>query len=184
MKIILKNQSAFYPAPIILVTCVSSQGRNNIITIALTSNIGIDVPSIGIVINGEKYSSRLIRETKDFVVNIPKADNLKEVDICGETHGDVEDKFELTKFTPEDAVIVKSKLIKECPVNFECKLKEVMSYESSNFFIGEVVKVHIDDSILDENGKINYLKLNPILYAQKTYWSLKEKIGSRGFSHN
>jgi len=184
MKIISKNQSAFYPAPIILVTCVNSQGRNNIITIALTTSIGIDVPSIGIVINGEKYSSGLIRETKDFTVNIPKADSLKEVDICGETHGDVEDKFKLTKFTPEDAVIVKSKLIKECPVNFECKLKEVVSYESSNLFIGQVVKVHIDDTILDENGTINYLKLNPILYAQKTYWSLKEKIGSRGFSHD
>lgn len=36
---------------------------------------------------------------------------------------------------------------------------------------------------LDENGTINYLKLNPILYAQKTYWSLKDKIGYRGFSH-
>ena len=183
MKIILKNQSAIYPVPVILVTCINSQGRNNIITVALTTNIGIDVPSIGIVINGEKYSSGLIKETKEFAVNIPDCNILKEVDICGETHGDVEDKFKLTKFTPEDAVIIKSKLIKECPVNFECKLKEVISYESSNLFIGEVVKVHINDTILNENGKINYLKLNPILYAQKTYWSLKEKIGSRGFSH-
>ncbi len=137
---------------------------------------------MGIVISGEKYSAIKIKDTKEFVLNIPGAENLKEVDICGETHGDKVDKFELTNFTKEDAVLVKPKLIKECPINMECQVKDLFIIEDSHLFIGEVLKVHMDENLFDVSGKINYLKLNPILYGDKSYWVIKNMIGHRGFS--
>ena len=54
--------------------------------------------------------------------------------------------------------------------------------ESSNLFIGEIVKIHIEEDIIDDKGKINYQKLNPIIYAEKKYYNIRESIGYRGFS--
>jgi flavin reductase (DIM6/NTAB) family NADH-FMN oxidoreductase RutF len=182
MKKTLEPNNAMYLLPAVLVTCCDSSGKDNIITIAWTTNICRKPPCLGIVISGEKYSATIIKDTKEFVLNVPGAEHLKEVDICGETHGDKVDKFELANFTKEDALFVKPKLIKECPINMECRVKDVIIIEDSHFFVGEVLKVHMDENLLDSGGKINYLKSNPILYGDKAYWSIREKIGYRGFS--
>jgi len=182
MKKIFEPKNAIYLLPAVLVSCCGSSGTDNIITIAWTTNICRKPPCVGIVISGEKYSAKLIKDSKEFVLNIPGAEHLKEVDICGQTHGDSADKFKLADFTKEDAVLVKPKLIKECPINMECRVKDVIMIENSYLFIGEVLKVHMDENLFDDNGKINYLKLNPILYGDKSYWSIRNKIGYRGFS--
>ncbi len=182
MKKTLEPSNAVYLLPAVLVTCCDSSENDNIITIAWTTNICRKPPCLAIVIGGQKYSATIIKDTKEFVLNIPSAEYLKEVDICGGTHGDKVDKFELTNFTKEDAVSVKPKLIKECPINMECRVKDVIIIENSHLFIGEILKVHMDENLLESSGKINYLKLNPILYGDKSYWSIKDKIGHRGFS--
>ena len=182
MKKTLEPNNAIYLLPAVLITCCDGSGNDNIITVACTTNICRKPPCLGIVIIGEKYSTKLIKDTKEFVLNIPGAEYLREVDTCGETHGDKVDKFELANFTKEDAVLVKPKLIKECPINMECRVKDVIIIEDSHLFRGEVLKVHLDENLLDSSGKINYLKLNPILYGDKSYWSIRDKIGYRGFS--
>ena len=182
MKKILEPNNAVYLLPAVLVSCCSKSGTDNIITIAWTTNICRKPSCVGIVINGEKYSTKLIRYSKEFVLNIPGAEYLKGVDICGQTHGDKVDKFKLANFTKDEAVLVKPKLIKECPINMECRVKDVVMIEDSNLFIGEVLKVHMDEDLFDGSGKINYLKLNPIIYGDKSYWSIRDKIGYRGFS--
>lgn len=182
MKKVIEPKNAAFPLPVVLVTCCDNKGNDNIITIAWTTNVCRKIPHLGIVINGEKYSSKLIKETREFVVNIPNAEILKEVDFCGENKGDQIDKFDQTKLTKTDSLIIKPKIIKECPINIECKLKDIYTIESSNLFIGEIVKTHIEEDIIDGEGKINYQKLNPIIYAEKKYYSIRESIGYRGFS--
>lgn len=184
MKKVFEPSNALYLLPAVLVTCCDNRTNDNIITIAWTTNICRKPPCLGIVVSGEKYSAALIKETKEFVLNIPGAENIKEVDICGETHGDKVNKFKLTNFTKEDALVVRPKLIKECPINMECKVKDLIMVEDSHLFIGEVLKVHMDENLYDSSGRINYLKLNPILYGDKSYWSIRDKIGYRGFSQN
>ena len=182
MKKIFDPKNAAFPLPVVLVTCCDNKGNDNIITIAWTTNVCSKIPHLGIVINGEKYSSKLIKETREFVVNIPNAEILKEVDFCGENKGDQINKFDQTKLTKTDSLIIKPKIIKECPINIECKLKDIYSIESSDLFIGEIVKTHIDEDIIDDEGKLIYLKLNPIIYAEKKYYNIRESIGYRGFS--
>ncbi len=180
MKKVMEATNAMFPLPVVLVT--SGDGKkDNIITIAWTTNICRKTPCIGIIINGKKYSLDLIKEHKEFIVNIPGQKNLKEVDICGGKHGDKVDKYKLTGFTKEKAKEVKASMIKECPINIECKLEDIYVKETSNLLIGKVLKLHIDEKILDNNGKIDYKKLDPIVYAQKTYFPLKEGIAKRGF---
>ena len=137
-----------YPTPVALITCVSREGQPNIITLAEVFMPCIRSPlTIGLAINPSRYSNSLIRETKEFVVNVPTADMVQIVDYCGTVSGRTVNKFEVTGLTPEPATQVKSPLIKECPVSIECKLIRVMPIGYHDFFMGEALAVHVDEKV-------------------------------------
>ncbi|MCK4433685.1 MAG: flavin reductase family protein [Methanomicrobia archaeon] len=176
MKIEKKPYPALYPTPVCLVTC-----DENIITIAWIGTACYDPPMLCFALRSERFSHDLIEKSKEFVVNIPKREILKEVDFCGMVSGRNVDKFEKTKFTKIGARKVSSPLIKECPVNIECKLEKIVPLGTHDLFIGKIVSVNIDEDLI-ENGKINYKRAEPICYVKGEYWSLGEVIGRYGFS--
>jgi flavin reductase (DIM6/NTAB) family NADH-FMN oxidoreductase RutF len=92
------------------------------------------------------------------------------------------DKFSETNLTPEPAEKVKPSLIHECLVNMECILKQKIPFGVHHLIIGEVVSVHVDQDILNEDGRIDFTKVSPFVYNQGEYWSLKKKIGTHGYS--
>jgi flavin reductase (DIM6/NTAB) family NADH-FMN oxidoreductase RutF len=77
---------------------------------------------------------------------------------------------------------VKASLIKECPVNLECVVREKLDLGSHRLFVGEVVEAHVDDSILDGKGNIDFSKAAPVLFNAGEYWGLGKKRGSYGFA--
>ena len=92
------------------------------------------------------------------------------------------DKFSETNLTPLRAEKVKPPLIKECPVNIECVVKEKIPLGVHHLFLGEVVLVHVDEEVLNEKRRIDFTKVTPLVYNQGEYWSLQKKIGEHGFS--
>jgi flavin reductase (DIM6/NTAB) family NADH-FMN oxidoreductase RutF len=182
MKIKKKPFTALFPCPVVLVTCVDSTGEPNIITLAWVGTVCSEPPTIALGIRPTRYSHKLIKNTKEFVVNIPTSEILKETDYCGVTSGREIDKFLETKLTQDPADKVRSPLICECPVNIECKLKDRIPLGAHDLFLGEIVQVHIDQQILDEKGNIDFTKADPFTYNQGEYWSLNKKLGSYGFS--
>jgi flavin reductase (DIM6/NTAB) family NADH-FMN oxidoreductase RutF len=182
MKIKKKTYTALFPCPVVLVTCVDSTGKANIITLAWAGTACSEPPTIALGIRPTRYSHKLITNTKEFVVNIPTSKILKETDYCGVTSGKDIDKFSETKLTQEPADKVKPPLIRECPVNMECILKDRISLGTHDLFLGEIVQVHVDQQILDEKGNIDFTKADPFTYNQGEYWSLNKKIGTYGFT--
>jgi flavin reductase (DIM6/NTAB) family NADH-FMN oxidoreductase RutF len=73
-------------------------------------------------------------------------------------------------------------LIKECPYNIECKVVRELDLGSHVMFIGEVVAMHVDEEILDENGAIDYRKAKPFSYCATGYWTLDREIGCYGYT--
>jgi flavin reductase (DIM6/NTAB) family NADH-FMN oxidoreductase RutF len=73
-------------------------------------------------------------------------------------------------------------MIGECPVNIECRLKDIIRLGSHDLFLGEVVAVHADESVLDDNGNIDFAKAAPLVYNQGEYWDLGAKVGAYGCS--
>jgi len=182
MKIRKKPYTALFPCPVVLVTCVDSTGKLNIITLAWAGTVCSEPPTIAFGIRPSRYSHKLIENSKEFVVNIPTAKILKETDYCGVTSGKDTDKFSKTKLTPEPADKIKAPLIRECPVNMECILKNKLPLGAHDLFIGEIVQVHINQNILDEKGNIDFTKADPFTYNQGEYWSLHKKLETYGFS--
>lgn len=184
VKVEFPPSEALYPAPVVLVSCTDkNRKKDNIITIAWCGVACSKPPLLSVSIRPSRHSHKLISDAGNFVINIPTKDLLKRVDLCGMRSGKDVDKFALAGFTKVPSKKVSSPMIDECPVNIECVLKKSIGLGAHDMFIGEVVAVHIDSGILDnEREKIDFKKARPFVYNHGEYWDLGEKIGSYGCS--
>ena len=127
--------------PVVLVSI-----QDNILTVAAISFFSFEPPMVMIGIVPTRYSFKLIQEAKDFVINVPSADLIDAVKLCGSTSGRGTNKFELAKFTPTKGTFVKSYLIEECPVNLECQVVHILNLKGSHvWFVGEVAIAHVHE---------------------------------------
>lgn len=169
-----------YPSPAGLVTTVDAEGKPNIITLGEIYNASIREPVIvGIGIAPARYSHQLIRESREFVVNLPRAAMLDKVLMCGKMSGrGGQDKFRLVGLTPMPAKIVKPPLIAECPINLECRLwGEPQTIGDHDHFYGEVLVEHVDADLIDETGALKVNELDMLIFARWTFWTTGRQIG-------
>ena len=153
MKKQVKAATYLFPTPCAMISCAGEQSAPNIITLAWVGVVCSEPPILSISIRPGRYSYNLVREAGDFVVNIPGESRLFELDFCGVASGRNVDKFTELGLTPEPASVVSSPLIKECPVNLECKVLDVRKLGTHDMFLGEIVAVHMDEEVLSERGK-------------------------------
>jgi flavin reductase (DIM6/NTAB) family NADH-FMN oxidoreductase RutF len=180
----VKPTSALLLTPVVLVTCQDEGARPNIITLAWVGVANSDPPMISIAIRPERHSHSIIKRTGEFVANLPTIAILKEMDFCGVASGSKVDKFSTTKLTPTPAEKLKAPLIQECPVNLECRVKQVIPLGSHDLFLGDVVAAHMDTEIRDEKGRMDIQKAKFFAFSPGAmeYWSLGERIGRYGFT--
>ncbi|MFB0545446.1 MAG: flavin reductase family protein [Anaerolineae bacterium] len=180
-KISIRPSTTLYPMSVALVTCGTGEGAN-IITLAWVGNLCSDPFTIGIGVRPHRYSHGLIKETGEFVVNIPTVEQLGIADHCGTVSGRDVDKWAACGLTPQSASVVKAPLIAQCPINLECQVIQTISLGVHHLFIGKVVAAHVDEALLDEKGKIDYSKIKPFIYWGGDYWELGKWLGTYGYS--
>ena len=78
----------------------------------------------------------------------------KETDYCGVKSGRDINKFKDQNLTPIPGQHVNCPMIKEAPVNLECRVKEVHHYPSHDMFVADILTVHADESLLNGKGKL------------------------------
>jgi len=181
-KITQEPRPALYPVPAVMVSCVGRDGKPNIITIAWTGVVCSTPPMVSIAVRHGRHSFGLIRDTGDFVINIPKQDDVKAADLCGTLSGRDVDKFKEVGLTAIPADKVKSPLIKECPVNLECVVRHSLFLGSHQLFVGEVVALHVDEEHIDKQGRWDVGSLRPMAYFSGEYWTLGKPVGRQGFA--
>lgn len=178
MKVQKPGSTALYPVPAVMVTC--GVERPNIITLAWVGTLCSDPPSVGIGVRLERYSHHLIAETGEFVVNVPGAGQVDAVDYCGHVSGRDVDKWAARGLTPAPASKVSVPLIAECPVALECRVTQRLTLGSHDLFVGEVLAVQLDESVLDERGRLDYAQAQPFAYLGGYYWQIGELLGRFG----
>jgi flavin reductase (DIM6/NTAB) family NADH-FMN oxidoreductase RutF len=166
-----------YPTPAALITSVDEDGTPNIITLGETFNISISDPVIvGIAIRKQRYSHTLISRTREYVVNLPTRAILDKVWYCGRHSGRNVDKFKVTGLTPLPATVVKPPLIAECPINIECKVLDILVIGDHDLFLGEAVAQHVDEAVLNEQGRIMVEKLDGFAFVLGKFMDLGHEI--------
>ena len=180
----VKPSTFLAPAPAALVTCQDKGGRPNIITVAWTGVICSDPPMVSISIRPSRYSYAIIKETGEFVVNIPPVEIIRKVDLCGIISGKNRDKFFEAGLTPVEAEKISPPLIDECTICLECRVTEIIPLGVHDMFLGEVVATHVAEEAFDEKGNIRFEILNPLAYSppDRTYRALGDALGSYGYS--
>ena len=180
MKVTGKPGSWLYPAPPVLVSSQSA-GTANIITLAWAGVACSKPAMISLGIRPERHSHAMIKESGEFVVNIPKANQMELVDICGTISGREYNKFDECGWTALPGHHVAAPLIAECPVNLECRVSQVIALGSHDLFLGEVVLVHYDEEFMVD-GRFDVDSADPMAYAFGRYYRLGEVIGRHGES--
>lgn len=182
-KNLFKGSVVLNPVPVVLITSRNSEGKENVFTVAWTGTICTKPPMLSISIRPERLSYEYIKETMEFTVNLPTRKLTRETDYCGVRSGRTNNKIEEMKFTMKEGKEVKSPYIDECPVNIECKVKDIIPLGTHDLFLAEVLCSHIDSKLLDENEKIHFEWANLISYSHGEYFPMpKEAIGSFGYS--
>lgn len=180
-KKIWKPGTFVYPIPAALVTSGDME-NSNILTVAWTGILNTNPAIVYISVRPERYSYKLIKENKEFAINLTNERLAFATDWCGVRSGAKFDKFKEMKLTKEKAEFIKAPLIKESPVSIECKVIEERELGSHTMFVAEVLSIDADEKYMDEKGAFDISKCDLIAYANGGYYKLGKKIGKFGFS--
>jgi flavin reductase (DIM6/NTAB) family NADH-FMN oxidoreductase RutF len=160
------------PFPTVL-TGVEVDGRPNYVTIGACGVVSLDAV-LYISLKSTHFSTRGVKENGYFSVNIPSAEMVAKTDYCGVVSGRDTDKSKLfTLFYDE---VGKAPMIKECPINFLCKVINSIEMFGFEMFFGEIVAVFVNAQCLSEDT-LDPIKVNPMLMMGSSYYSLGQAVG-------
>jgi len=180
-KVTWKPGTFLYPIPAVMVSCGTME-KSNIITVAWTGILNTDPAIVYISVRPSRFSYKLIKEQKEFVINLTTKDLARATDWCGVRSGEKYDKFKEMKLHKEKANFVKCPMIKESPVSVECKVIEERNLGSHCLFVAKVLAINSDEKFIDSKGAFDISKCDLIAYANGGYYSLGKKIGKFGYS--
>lgn len=173
-----KPGNMLYPLPVVMVTAADEEGHDNIVTVAWAGTVCTNPPMVSISLRPERYSYPMIKETGEFVINLTTEKLAFATDYCGVKSGRDVDKFKEAKLTREPATHVGAPMIQESPVSIECRVREQKDYGSHSVFLADVLAVHVDTKYMDEKGKFDLAKAQPIVYSHGEYYGLGKKLGN------
>jgi flavin reductase (DIM6/NTAB) family NADH-FMN oxidoreductase RutF len=183
MKIQRRPSNVLLPVPLVMVSVAGVDGgAPNIVTLAWAGNVCSAPPMLSISVRPSRHSYGLLQRSHEFVVNVPRRSQAREVDLCGNASGRDTDKFAACGFHAVSGERVAAPLIEECPINIECVTRHRLSLGAHDLFIGEILAVHFDEEVLDSRGRLQAAKVDPLAYLNGEYWSLGERVGSYGFT--
>jgi flavin reductase (DIM6/NTAB) family NADH-FMN oxidoreductase RutF len=169
------GQNFFIPMPVVLVG-TQVNGKNNFMAVGFCARANANPPMILCGIGNNHYTPKGIAKTKTFSVNIPSSDLLEKTDYCGLVSGEKTDKSQV--FDVFYGSLKTAPMIKECPVNLECRLIQAVSLATNTLFIGEIVGAYADGRVL-KDGKPDFEKIDPLFLTMpdNRYWTLGKYAG-------
>lgn len=181
-KVNLKPGEMLNPVPAVMVSCGTGD-EINIITIAWTGTVNSNPPMTYVSVMPKRHSHDIIEKNGEFVINLVNADLVKACDFCGVRSGAKVNKWKEMNLTQIPGDIVSCPMIKESPVNLECKVVEIHRYNTHDMFVAEIVAVHVNEELMDKNGRVCLENANLVAYNHGMYMQLHKKpLGTFGFS--
>lgn len=181
-KVTLNPGTLLSPVPAVMVSCGKGEEKN-ILTIAWTGIVNSQPPMTYISVRKSRHSHSIISREQEFVINLTTEEIAFAADWCGVKSGADFDKFKEMKLTPVECEEVSCPMIGESPINLECKVKEIHEFQTHDMFIAEIVKIHADKELMEDNGRLAADKAGLVAYVHGEYFGLKKNpIGRFGFS--
>ncbi len=180
-KVVWKGTVLTAPVPPVLVSCGTAEAAD-IVTVAWTGTVNTKPPMTYISLRPTRHSYGIVKENGEFVINLTTAAQVRLTDYCGTFTGKKVDKFAKCGFTKTEATQVSAPLIAECPVNLECKVREILPLGTHHMFLAEIVAVHVDESLIDKSGRLHLENAGLAAFAHGEYYALGKRIAPIGIS--
>ena len=163
---------AVTPRPIAFASTIDSAGNVNLSPFSFFNVFSANPP---IMIfsparrgrdNTTKHTYENVLQVKQVVINIVNYDIVQQMSLSSTEYGKGVNEFEKAGLTPLASQTIKPPRVAESPVQFECRVNEVISLGTEggagNLVICEVLKMHINEAVLDPDGKIDPVKLDAV----------------------
>ncbi len=179
MKKSLGAKTLVYPTPVWLVGTYDAAGKPNIMTAAWGGICCSMPPCVTVSLRKATYTYDSIVQRKAYTISIPSETQVKEADYVGLVSGRNTDKFTASKLTPVRSELVDAPYVDEFPVIIECRLLHIFEIGLHTQFIGEVVDIKAEDSLLGEKGMPDILKMKPLIFDPGTtsYYGIGGFVG-------
>ena len=185
MKLQSYLQSAIAPRPIAFASTIDKNGKPNLSPFSFfnifSSNPPILVfsPARRVRDNSIKHTLINCQDTKQVVINVVNYEMVQQMSLSSTEYPDGVNEFIKAGFTAIPSEIVKPYRVAESPVQFECKVNEIIALGNEggagNMIICEVVKIHINEVVLDENGTIDPIKIDLVSRLGGNWYSRANK---------
>lgn len=174
-------QSAVAPRPIAFASTISSSGKPNLSPFSFfnvfSSNppILIFSPARRVRDNTIKHTLINAETTGEVVINVVNFSMVQQTSLASTEYAEGVNEFLKSGFTPIPSDLVRPYRVKESPVQFECKVNQIIALGTEggagNLVICEVLKIHIDERILNENGSIDQHKIDLVSRLGNNWYS-------------
>ncbi|MCC8189504.1 MAG: flavin reductase family protein [Planctomycetes bacterium] len=177
-----KPGNVVVPAPAALVSCQRPGERPNCLTVAWCGNVNSDPAMLSISVRPSRHSHAIIRDTGEFVVNIPSRRLAWAVDYCGVASGREVDKFTHCGLTPATMAGVACPAVAECPIGIACRVEQRVPLGSHDLFLATVTEVMVESALLEPGGRFALERADLLCYAHGFYYTLGRRVGHFGWS--
>ncbi len=178
MKQSVGAKTILYPTPVLIVGTYDDAGQPNGMTAAWGGICCSKPPCIYVSLRKATYSYGNILARKAFTVSVPSQEHVVEADYFGMASGRDGDKFAAAGLTPVRSELVDAPYVAECPLVLECKLLHTLEIGLHTEFVGEVLDVKADESVLDEKGAPDIARIQPLIFApgNRAYFKVGEFV--------
>ena len=172
---------AIAPRPIAFASTIDKDGNPNLSPYSFFNVFGSNPPIVvfsparRVRDNTLKHTLENVEEVKEVVINVVSYAMVQQMSLSSTEYPKGVNEFEKAGFTMLASDEVKPFRVGESPVQFECKVKDIIytgtEGGAGNLIVGEVVKVHINENVLAEDGSIDQYKIDLVARAGGSYYS-------------
>ena len=163
-------QSSIGPRPIAFASTIDAEGNANVSPFSFFNVFSANPPILifsparRVRDNSIKHTLINAEATREVVINVVNYDMVQQISLASTEYADGVDEFLKSGLTPIASEVAKPFRVKESPVQFECKVTQIIPLGTEggagNLVLCEVVRIHIDESVLDKNGAIDQHKID------------------------
>lgn len=179
MKRSLGAKTLAQPAPLWIIGSYDSLGKANAMAAAWGGICCSQPPCVAVSLREDRHSYDAILSRKAFTVNVPSALHAEQADYFGIASGRKVDKFKATGLTPIHSDVVDAPYVDEFPLILECTLVRTIPLGIHIQFVGEIVDVKAEESVLGADGYPDMAKVRPILFTpvSRAYHTVGDYLG-------
>lgn len=162
MRLKPSKREQIFPLPVALISTVSKEGIRNAAPWSNITPILRPLEEVMLASWIKRDTLTNIRETGEFVINIPPVGMEKAVMVCSRNYPPEVDEFEMAGLKPHFSEIVRAPGIEGSLAWAECTLEEEVLREKFSLIIGKVVNLEVDENFFDEEGRMDFEKAKPL----------------------